>query len=70
MATPDHYKLLRLPEVLKRVPYSRSHLWRMEQKGQFPRRIALSPNRTVWLAAEIDQWMHERIAVSRENREG
>ena len=69
MPTPCHCKLLRLPEVLARVPYSRSHLWRMEQQGQFPRRIALSPNRTVWLAAEIDEWMQERIAASREDRE-
>jgi predicted DNA-binding transcriptional regulator AlpA len=37
----------------------------MEKQGNFPRRIALGPNRTVWLAAEIDQWMHERIAASR-----
>jgi predicted DNA-binding transcriptional regulator AlpA len=41
----------------------------MEQQGQFPRRIALSPNRTVWLAAEIDEWMQERIAASRKDRE-
>ena len=65
MLTPDNRKLLRLPDVLARVPYSRSHLWRMEKQGNFPRRIALGPNRTVWLAAEIDQWMHERIAASR-----
>ena len=69
MPTTDHHKFLRLAEVLKRVPYSRSHLWRMEQQEKFPRRIALSPNRTVWLAADIDDWMHERITASRKNRE-
>jgi len=61
MLTPDRRKLLRLPDVLARVPYSRSHLWRMEREGKFPRRIKLGANRVAWAADEIQEWITSRI---------
>jgi len=53
MLTPNHPRLLRLPDVLARVPYSRSHLWRMEREGTFPRCIKLGANRVAWAADEF-----------------
>ncbi|MDP7559825.1 MAG: AlpA family phage regulatory protein [Planctomycetota bacterium] len=61
MLTPNHPRLLRLPDVLARVPYSRSHLWRMEREGTFPRRIKLGANRVAWAADEIQEWITSRI---------
>ena len=61
MLTPNHPRLLRLPDVLARVPYSRSHLWRMEREGKFPRRIKLGANRVAWAADEIQEWITSRI---------
>ena len=32
----DHpIRLLRLPEILQRVPYSEAHIWRLERAGKF-----------------------------------
>ncbi len=61
MLTPNHPRLLRLPDVLACVPYSRSHLWRMEREGKFPRRIKLGANRVAWAADEIQEWITSRI---------
>lgn len=61
MLTPNHPRLLRLPDVLARVPYSRSHLWRMKREGTFPRRIKLGANRVAWAADEIQEWITSRI---------
>ena len=55
-------RLLRLPEILRRVPYSEAHIWRLERAGKFPRRARLGANRVVWVEAEIDEWLSSKIA--------
>lgn len=52
-------RLLRLPEILRRVPYSEAHIWRLEQAGKFPRRAHLGANRVAWVEAEINDWVDE-----------
>ena len=42
-------KFLMLPQVREIVPYSPSHIWRLERLGQFPKRIHLGGNRVAWL---------------------
>jgi prophage regulatory protein len=54
--------LLRLPEILRRVPYSEAHIWRLERAGKFPRRAHLGANRVVWIESEIDDWLSSKIA--------
>ncbi len=54
-------RLLRLPEILRRVPYSEAHIWRLERDGKFPRRARLGANRVVWVEAEIEDWLHAKI---------
>ena len=39
---------------------SRSTLWRMERKGQFPKRLSLSPGRVGWRKDEIEAWIVSR----------
>nr|WP_210772258.1 AlpA family phage regulatory protein [Pseudodesulfovibrio sp. zrk46] len=46
--------LLRLPEVLKRIPVSKSHWWDGVSKGLFPQGLKLSPRCTVWRSSDID----------------
>lgn len=55
-------RLLRLSEILHRVPYSEAHIWRLERAGKFPRRARLGANRVVWVEAEIDEWLSSKIA--------
>jgi prophage regulatory protein len=45
------------------VGYSKSRLWQLEAEGKFPRRVHLSAVRVVWVEAEIDAWIKERIAA-------
>lgn len=52
---------LRMSEVQAIVPYSVSHLWRLERAGEFPKRVQIGANRVGWVADEIDQWVAEKI---------
>ncbi|MBE9549790.1 MAG: AlpA family phage regulatory protein [Proteobacteria bacterium] len=35
-------------------------LWRMESRGEFPKRRQLSPNRVAYLESEVLAWMESR----------
>jgi prophage regulatory protein len=60
----DHsIRLLRLPEILRRVPYSEAHIWRLERAGKFPRRARIGANRVAWVEAEVDDWLSSKIAA-------
>ena len=56
-------KLLMLSQVREIVPYSASHIWRLERSGQFPRRIRLGGNRVAWLQSEVNSWVDGKIAL-------
>ena len=47
-------------EVLRRIPITGPTLWSWVRAGKFPRPRAISPNKTVWVAAEVDAWMQAR----------
>lgn len=42
--------------------YSRAQRWRLERRGEFPRRIRLGVRRIAWVADEVDAWIEQRIA--------
>jgi prophage regulatory protein len=56
-------KFLRLTEVQKRVPYSRSTIYAKIPRGEFPAPIALGARAVAWLEGDIDKWMADRIAL-------
>jgi prophage regulatory protein len=51
------------------IPYSGQHIQRLENAGQFPKRIKLGRNRVAWLLSEIEAWIDERLA-SRDTEQG
>ena len=53
-------KLLSAEQVMKRIGIGRSSIWRMEQAGEFPARIRLSPNRVAWREDELETWIEAR----------
>ncbi len=53
-------RILLKNEVAERTGYSAAHLWRLENAGEFPRRVQLGPNRVGWLEHEIDAWIKKR----------
>jgi prophage regulatory protein len=57
---------LRLADVQRRVPFSRSSIYLMISRGEFSLRISLGCEAVAWLESEIDDWIAFRIR----NREG
>jgi prophage regulatory protein len=55
-------KLVTAKELSAKIPYSAVHVWRLEQKGEFPRRVHLGCNRVAWLEAEILEWLARKLA--------
>jgi prophage regulatory protein len=56
--TPD--ELILRHERRRLVPLSETTVWRMERRGEFPRRITISPKRVAWRRREIEAWLAER----------
>lgn len=44
---------LRLPEVLKLIPVSKSTWWNGIRTGRFPKPVKLGPNTSAWRAEDI-----------------
>jgi prophage regulatory protein len=53
---------IRLPLVLKKTGLSRMTIYRLENRGEFPKRKQLSPNSVGWLESEIDEWIATRCS--------
>jgi prophage regulatory protein len=58
--TPD--RILREPEVRKRVGLSHATIWRKVRNGDFPAPVRLGPQSVGWIEREIDAWIAERAA--------
>jgi prophage regulatory protein len=41
---------------------SRTTRWRMERRGEFPKRVRLSAGRVGWRQADIEAWIRSRTA--------
>jgi len=54
-------ELMLASEVDARVPYSRAHLYRLEDQGEFPKRKRIGANRVAWLRDEVEQWLAARL---------
>jgi len=48
-------------EVVARVPYSRAHLYRLEDQDDFPKRKRIGANRIAWVRTEVEQWLAQRM---------
>jgi len=57
-ANPD--KIIRIKEVLNLTGLSRTTLWRLEKRGQFPARLLLSAGSVGWRNKEIITWIESK----------
>ncbi len=48
-------------ELTTIVPYSPNHIRRLENAGQFPKRVRVGANRVGWVRAEVEQWLNDRL---------
>jgi len=51
---------IRRHQLREMVPLADSTIYEMEQRGEFPRRFALSPRCVVWDLAEVEEWLAAR----------
>ena len=55
---PD--RIIRANEVQEMTGLSRTTLWRMENKNEFPRRVRLGGNTVGWKLREVQDWISNR----------
>ena len=50
-------RLVRIGEVLDRVPVNRATIYKWMKIGRFPRQVALGANSAGWYESDIDAWI-------------
>jgi len=61
-SSPDDMpeRIIRAQELQELTGLSRTTIWRMERKGEFPSRVPLSGSSVGWRHSEIMEWMKQR----------
>lgn len=58
--------ILRLPTVIARTGLSRSTIYLRVTAGTFPRPVSLGGRAVGWVEAEVQEWVEQQIALSRQ----
>ena len=53
-------RTIRRHQLREMVPLADSTIYEMEQRGEFPRRFALTPRCVVWDLGEVQAWLAAR----------
>lgn len=62
-AANDNYELVSLNEASRMTSLSRSMLNRYRAEGRFPKAVPLGEKRVAFVAAEVREWIADRIAA-------
>ena len=62
---PRLRRMIKKTELRQIVPLADTTIYEMEQRGEFPRRFALTPRCVVWDLAEVEAWLTERLSKAR-----
>lgn len=62
----QYTNMLRIGEVCRRTGLSKSQVHRLTDEFGFPEPIKLGKRATAWIEAEVESWLQERIAATRE----
>jgi prophage regulatory protein len=63
-------KLLRLPAVLERIPFSRSTLYAKVSAGDFPPPVHMGERSVAWLERDVQAWIETRAAGRPNTQDG
>lgn len=63
-------RFLRLSEVQRRVPYSRSTIYLKVSRNEFPGPVSLGARAVAWVESEVDDWIAKRIEAGWDGGEG
>lgn len=58
-------RLIRVPEVLRRVGFSRTKMYEFIKEGRFPDKVKIGLRSVAFAESEIDAWIINTIAQSR-----
>ncbi len=53
---------VRLAQVLKLVPVSRTSIWRWVNAGTFPKPLKLAEKTTAWRAEDVRDWINSQAS--------
>lgn len=57
---PAETILIPLTDVLRMTSLSRSSVYKLASRGEFPGQVELSANRVAWLKSDIEDWIATR----------
>jgi len=57
--------IIKLPEVIRKTSLSKSSIYIFISNNDFPKQIYLGKRCVGWLESDIEQWINDRIAVSK-----
>lgn len=60
MQTITNKTLINRKKLLAMIPLSERTIFNMEQRGEFPHRIALTSRNVAWDLAEVEGWIEAR----------
>ncbi len=63
-ARPAGGVMLLFPDVIRRVGWSRTTIWRKVRAGEFPPPLSLGKNSVGWPSVFIDDWIASRPQVN------
>lgn len=52
--------LINRKKLLAMIPLAERTIFNMEQRGEFPRRIALTSRNVAWDLSEVEEWIEAR----------
>ncbi|WP_428037127.1 helix-turn-helix transcriptional regulator [Chromobacterium violaceum] len=56
--------LINRKKLLAMIPLSERTIYNLEQRGEFPRRIALTSRNVAWDLNEVEDWIADRKSKS------
>ena len=56
-------RLIRLPEVQRRVGLGRSTIYRWMSEGTFPKPVPLGGRAVAWVERDVDEWIKLRVSA-------
>ena len=63
-------RFMRLPEVKSKTGLSRSHIYDLISRGEFPRQYKLGGRVSGWLESEVLAWIQSKIKAASSNCRG
>lgn len=59
-ADPNGDRIITMKEVVAMTALSRTTVWRLEQRQEFPARVSLCAGRVGWRLSEVSAWIRDR----------